>query len=124
MEGTSKWERYGVMGESVAETRRAVTQLCEDTYYEFRVAAENRAGQGPFSDVSEHIRTLIGQCCCGYFIYSMIVYELYSLRVKDIYVIYCHWSHSQRFKIYIYFEHKKKHTMSRMFGAFTDMQKS
>jgi len=61
VEGTSKWTRYGSEQDKVPEISHKLTkQLKEDTFYEFRVAAENKAGVGPYSDISERVKTLIG----------------------------------------------------------------
>jgi titin len=59
VQGTSKWVKF-VAKEHVPETNHTVTGLKEDTYYEFHVAAENKAGQGPYSDPSEVIKTPVG----------------------------------------------------------------
>jgi len=62
VEGTTKWTRYGDEQDQVPTTSHTLTkQLNEDTFYEFRVAAENKAGTGPYSDISERVKTLIGQ---------------------------------------------------------------
>ena len=59
VQGKTKWEKYTV-DEAIPQTNHDVKGLEEDTYYEFRVAAENRAGLGPFSDPSQPVKTLIG----------------------------------------------------------------
>lgn len=60
VEGSTKWTRYEEK-EMIATVEHTLTrQLREDTFYEFRVAAENKAGVGPYSDISERIKTLIG----------------------------------------------------------------
>lgn len=62
VEGTTKWTRYGSEQDKVPTTSHTLTQqLEEDTFYEFRVAAENKAGVGPYSDISERVKTLIGE---------------------------------------------------------------
>jgi len=62
VEGTTKWTRYGSEQDKVPTVSHTLTQqLNEDTFYEFRVAAENKAGVGPYSDISERVKTLIGQ---------------------------------------------------------------
>ena len=50
-----KWTRANE-GEKTSETYYKIVGLREDVDYEFRVAAENRAGPGPYSDVSTPIR--------------------------------------------------------------------
>jgi len=61
VEGTTKWTRYGSEQDKVPTTSHTLSQqLKEDTFYEFRVAAENKAGVGPYSDISERVKTLIG----------------------------------------------------------------
>jgi len=61
VEGTTKWTRYGSEQDQVPAVSHTLTQqLNEDTFYEFRVAAENKAGVGPYSDISERVKTLIG----------------------------------------------------------------
>ena len=61
VEGTTKWTRYGSEQDQVPSTSHTLTQqLNEDTFYEFRVAAENKAGLGPYSDISERVKTLVG----------------------------------------------------------------
>ena len=60
VQGTSKWVRYDTK-EHIPETSHTVTGLKEDTYYEFREAAENQAGLGPFSDPSEAVKTPVGK---------------------------------------------------------------
>ena len=48
----------------VPETTFAVKGLTQDAVYEFRVSAENRAGVGPASDVTEtRAKTPVGACC-------------------------------------------------------------
>lgn len=46
-----KWQRANE-GERVLETTYKVTGLHGDTEYEFRVAAENKAGVGPYSETT------------------------------------------------------------------------
>jgi len=59
--GTAKWTRYGSEQDKVPSTSHTLTQqLKEDTCYEFRVAAENKAGVGPYSDISERVKILNG----------------------------------------------------------------
>ena len=55
-----KWEPY-VKPEASPLTESPVKGLKEDTYYEMRVAAENKAGMGPWSDPSVPIKTPIGK---------------------------------------------------------------
>ena len=61
VQGDTKWKRYTPKGEDtkVVTLTHKVEGLKEDTYYEFHVAAENRAGMGPFSDPSEPAKTPI-----------------------------------------------------------------
>jgi len=59
VQGSTKWAKYDTK-QNVPETNHTVTGLKEDTYYEFRIAAENKAGQGPFSDPSQAVKTPIG----------------------------------------------------------------
>jgi len=60
-EGSVKWTRYEEK-EMISIVEHTLTRILrEDTFYEFRVAAENKAGVGPYSDVSELVKTLIGQ---------------------------------------------------------------
>lgn len=59
IEGASKWDVYGTK-ERVTTTSHTVSKLKENSFYEFRVAAENKAGVGPFSDVSERVKTPVG----------------------------------------------------------------
>ena len=47
--GTFKWQQAN-MGERVTEPSYKVTGLEEDHEYEFRIAAENKAGVGEFSE--------------------------------------------------------------------------
>jgi len=68
VEGTTKWSRYGSVEDRVPGTGHTLTQqLKEDTFYEFRVAAENKAGVGPYSDISERVKTFIGLSTQLYF---------------------------------------------------------
>ena len=60
IKGTPKWVKYE-SPEAIPETKTTVKGLQEDTLYEFHVAAENKAGIGPFSDPSEPIKTLVGK---------------------------------------------------------------
>jgi titin len=53
------WKKYEST-EPIPQTSHKISGLKEDTLYEFRVAAENKAGVGPFSDPSEPCKTLIG----------------------------------------------------------------
>lgn len=50
-EGLMKWTRANK--DTVGKTSYTVTGLEKDTVYEFRVAAENKAGVGPASDPSK-----------------------------------------------------------------------
>lgn len=50
-EGLMKWNRANK--DTVSKTSYTVTGLKKDTIYEFRVAAENRAGVGPASEPSK-----------------------------------------------------------------------
>lgn len=61
VQGNTKWEKYTPEG-VVPQTNHVVAGLKDDTYYEFRVAAENKAGVGPFSDPSEPVKTPVGKC--------------------------------------------------------------
>ena len=54
--GTSRWTRANE-GDRSRETTYKVTGLHTDYEYEFRVAAENRAGVGAFSDASRPVFT-------------------------------------------------------------------
>ena len=47
-EGAFKWRRANV--DHVPDRKYTVRGLEEDTLYEFRVAAENKAGVGPYSE--------------------------------------------------------------------------
>ena len=58
-QGSAKWQKHETEG-VVSGTEYAVTGLEEDTEYEWRVAAENKAGLGPFSAPSPPVKTLIG----------------------------------------------------------------
>lgn len=61
VEGATKWTRYEEK-ELIGTVEHTLTKMLrEDTFYEFRVAAENKAGVGPYSDISERVKTLIGQ---------------------------------------------------------------
>lgn len=60
VEGSTKWEKYSEK-EAIASTSHTVTKLKDNTFYEFRVAAENKAGVGPFSDISERVKTALGE---------------------------------------------------------------
>ena len=51
VDGGFKWVRANA--DTVADLKYTVKGLMEDTMYEFRFAAENRAGVGPFSDPTE-----------------------------------------------------------------------
>ena len=53
-----KWDLYYPKGPN-PNTNFTVDKLKENTVYEFRVAAENKVGKGPFSDPSEPIKTPI-----------------------------------------------------------------
>ena len=47
-EGAFKWKQ--ATDDQIPETTYIVKSLKEDVVYEFRVAAQNKAGQGPFSE--------------------------------------------------------------------------
>ena len=57
--GQMKWKKFD-RKDMVPDTTSLIIGLKEDTYYEVRVAAENKAGQGPWSDPSVPIKTIIG----------------------------------------------------------------
>ena len=61
VKGSPKWVKYEAT-EAIPETQTTIQGLKEDTLYEFRVAAENKAGLGPFSEPSQPIKTLVGRC--------------------------------------------------------------
>ena len=50
MEGQLQWKR--LTENTIEKLTHRATKLQEGQTYEFRVAAENKAGQGPFSDPS------------------------------------------------------------------------
>ncbi|ELT96015.1 hypothetical protein CAPTEDRAFT_56090, partial [Capitella teleta] len=56
--GSPKWMKFEST-EAIPQTSHIVSSLKEDTLYVFRVAAENKAGMGPYSDPSEACKTLI-----------------------------------------------------------------
>ena len=58
-QGSAKWLKHETEV-VVSGTELTVTGLDEDTEYEWRVAAENKAGLGPFSAPSTPVKTLIG----------------------------------------------------------------
>jgi len=53
-----KWMRANEVT-PISDTYFKIGGLHEDIDYEFRVAAENRAGLGPFSEVSSPVKTFI-----------------------------------------------------------------
>lgn len=52
-EGDFKWKQ---LDDKVPETKTIVKKLKEGGLYEFRVAAQNKAGVGPFSDPTQPIK--------------------------------------------------------------------
>ncbi len=76
VQGSPKWEDYNNK-EKVADLGHVVQGLKEDTYYEYRVAAENKAGVGPWSDPSEPVKTIIGK----FFSFAFICYSLQIEKV-------------------------------------------
>ena len=76
-----KWNRANK--DTVSKTSYTVTGLKKDTIYEFRVAAENKAGVGPASEPSKpsaakevlckkkisNISTPQRFCCCRFDVY-------------------------------------------------------
>ena len=65
VQGSPKWEDYNNK-EKVPQLSHTAKGLKEDTYYEFRVAAENKAGMGPWSDPSEPKKTPVGKYSTSY----------------------------------------------------------
>jgi len=67
-----KWLRANEVT-PISDTHFKIGGLHEDIDYEFRVAAENRAGLGPFSEVSAPVKTYVhkGQLFLSRF-FSMI----------------------------------------------------
>ena len=53
-EGLFKWKRANA--DNVAETEFTVKGLKENTVYEFRVAAENKAGTGAYSEATSPVK--------------------------------------------------------------------
>ena len=61
LSGDFKWARANK--DVVADVTYTVTALSKDALYEFRVAAENRAGVGPTSDPAEtRAKTPVCEC--------------------------------------------------------------
>ena len=58
--GSDKWIDYNSQ-EKIPGLNHTAGNLKENTEYEFRVAAENKAGVGPWSDPSEPVKTPIGK---------------------------------------------------------------
>lgn len=54
IEGAFKWKR--ITEETISDLKYAAKGLNVDDLYEFRVAAENKAGVGPYSDPSEPVK--------------------------------------------------------------------
>ena len=54
MEGAFKWKRF--TEETLSELTYTAKNLKQEEVYEFRVAAENKAGVGPFSDNSMAVK--------------------------------------------------------------------
>ena len=75
VQGEMKWKKFETK-DLVPDTTCPITGLKEDTYYELRVAAENKAGQGPWSDPSVPIKTIIGTTPASYYIYFGVVYTM------------------------------------------------
>ena len=66
-EGAFKWQP--ATSKSITATRYTMQDLPEETSYDFRVAAKNKAGAGPFSGTSSRAKTTVavGEWCgdCG-----------------------------------------------------------
>ena len=55
MEPTTRWVRVNRDALPASTLQQLMSNLVEDSVYRFRVAAENKAGQGPFSEPSEPV---------------------------------------------------------------------
>ena len=76
-----RWIR--VYKEAIADIKKMVYHLTEGNQYQYRVCAINRAGEGPFSEVSDNYKAAdpVGECSqmCfywGVFIRKALCYEL------------------------------------------------
>ena len=58
VQGKPKWDKYPAG--HLPDRKTGIQNLKEDTYYEFRVQAENKAGTGPWSDPSQPVKTQTG----------------------------------------------------------------
>ena len=72
-----KWIRANEVT-PISDTYFKIGGLHEDIDYEFRVAAENRAGLGPYSEVSTAVKTYIHKGRSSVLpVYSVIAYCVY-----------------------------------------------
>ncbi|ESO04852.1 hypothetical protein HELRODRAFT_191479 [Helobdella robusta] len=92
--GYGNWNKVNI-GHHVLEPNFKMTGLSEDVEYEFRVAAENRAGLGACSDVTPPIRTKnIVECSYScYFLGLNITFSFCFCSPTCVYSVIVHYSY-------------------------------
>ena len=81
VQGKPKWDKYPVDGH-LPDRKTGIQNLKEETYYEFRVQAENKAGTGPWSDPSQPVKTETGTLVLSLNLFHSAIFRVINWKVS------------------------------------------